>query len=105
MAQRKAAVFRQLRREYAVLRKGWGAVPGFDRWMKRKLNNARLASIATYEEWEPAFRELLTRAGGDLPEFYRQAEVLTHLSPGQRIRQLQELQVAARHRVSDSFVN
>jgi predicted aminopeptidase len=100
MARKKAAAFRQLQREYVAMRKGWGTAPAFDGWMGRNLNNAHLALIATYEEWVPAFRELLARAGGDLPEFYRQAEILTHLSSEQRIRRLQELRVAARQRSS-----
>ena len=100
MARKKAAAFRQLQREYVAMRKGWGAAPAFDGWMGRNLNNAHLALIATYEEWEPAFRELLARAGGDLPEFYRQAEALARLSPEQRLRMLRELRVAARQRGS-----
>lgn len=105
MARRKVVLLRRLQREYAGLRKSWGTAPGYDRWMGRELNNAHLALIATYEEWEPAFRELLARVGGDLPEFYRQAEALTRISPKQRIRMLRELLTAARHRDSAGFVN
>ena len=55
----KQAAFDRLVKDYRQLRREWQGFSGYDAWFKRKLNNARLASVATYEEWTPAF-ELLS---------------------------------------------
>jgi predicted aminopeptidase len=71
MATRKAAEFARLTREYRVLKQGWGREADFDAWFERgSLNNARLASVATYRELLPGFLALLEGAGDDLPGFY-----------------------------------
>jgi predicted aminopeptidase len=54
---------RALERQYQ-LRSGYGA------WIDAGLNNAHLASIATYSDCVPGFQELLDRNRGDLPAFY-----------------------------------
>jgi predicted aminopeptidase len=84
MRRRKAETFEGLRREYSDLRGEWNGYRGFDHWFKKELNNARLASIATYEEWVPALRALLRQQGGDLEAFYRECERLADLPPDRR---------------------
>ena len=51
------------------------------------VNNALLASIASYNAQVPAFRALLERLGGDLAAFYREVKRLANLSPAERRRQ------------------
>ena len=72
------------RRRYADLQASWNGAPGFDRWMARPLNNARLAAVATYREQLPAFRGLLQCAGDDLPAFYAAVERLAELPQAER---------------------
>jgi len=43
---------------------------GIGAWVDRGLNNAHLASVATYWDCVPGFERLLAEQGGDLPEFY-----------------------------------
>ena len=52
---------------------------------KEGLNNARLASVATYYDCVPGFRRLLEEQDGDLPRFYA------------AVRELAQLPRAARH--------
>ena len=53
MRDRKAAAFARLRRDYERLESGWGGKGPFDGWFSQPLNNAHLASIATYEQCVP----------------------------------------------------
>ena len=89
MRARKAAEFARLRREYRALRRAWGGYAGFDAWFARApLNNARLASIATYQALIPALEALLADRGGDLEAFYQACGELKPLDPAQRRRAL-----------------
>jgi predicted aminopeptidase len=80
MRAEKKAIFNQLRQRYQVLRdETWQGYKGFDRWFERPVNNARLASVATYHDRKPPFLALLHQADGDLPRFYREvAELARH---------------------------
>ncbi len=95
MARRKAMLFQQLRERYAGLKQQWQGYSGFDGWFARKLNNAHLASIATYEARVPAFRQLLKQNGGDLPAFYTASRALGELPEAERAARLQQLLEAA----------
>jgi predicted aminopeptidase len=55
------------------------------------MNNAHLASVATYEALVPAFRALLAREGGDLPRFYAAVKALGKLERRERERELAAL--------------
>ena len=48
MRERKRASFAALRESYAALREQWGGHAPFDAWFAQDINNAHLASIATY---------------------------------------------------------
>ncbi len=91
MRREKARPFEQLRAEYAELKRSWDGDRGFDRWFERELNNAHLASIATYEQWVPAFQALLKQSGGRLAQFYERCEELAALPMEERNRRLQAL--------------
>jgi len=89
--QQRAAAFDQALSSYARLRAGWTEPPWFDSWFEPGLNNARLAALSSYEDYVPAFRALLARAGGDLARFYASVEALGELDPEDRERAVQEL--------------
>jgi predicted aminopeptidase len=91
MGREKALRFEQLRAEYVELKAGWGGYGGFDHWFEREVNNAHLASIATYEQWVPAFEALLKQSGGRLDRFYEQSEALAALPEEERNRRLNAL--------------
>ncbi|MBI5017851.1 MAG: aminopeptidase [Deltaproteobacteria bacterium] len=86
----KAAIFGQLQAEYRALREGWGGYGGYDAWFARPLNNAHLASAATYTELVPRFQALLQEASGDLPRFYATVRRWAALPKRQRLALLSE---------------
>ena len=62
--------------------------PLYDEWIREGLNNARLASVATYYDCVPGFKRLLAREDNDLPRFYAAARELAKLPRTQRHQQL-----------------
>jgi len=75
--------FGRLKYEYAGLRARWGGFGGYDAWFARPLDNARLASVATYHDCVPGLERELA-AAGSLPAFYERAEALAKLTPEAR---------------------
>jgi predicted aminopeptidase len=79
----KQREFGRLKFEYSLLRARWGGYAGYDAWFARTLNNAHLASVATYHDCLPGLRREL-EAAGSLPAFYERAAALGELSPVER---------------------
>jgi predicted aminopeptidase len=91
MRAQKAALFEQMRGEYATLKQGWGGFAGYDHWFARGPNNAMLASVGIYTKRVPAFQALLAREGGDLERFYAAAKALARMSKPERTAALENL--------------
>lgn len=91
LIKEKAWVFKSLKMQYAELKKQWKGYSGYDLWMSKKLNNAHLASVATYNNWIPAFSELLKQSNNDFELFYKQVKVLSELSKKDRTLKLEAL--------------
>ncbi len=91
MRKQKAAAFAALQNDYSRLKQKWGGYTGYDRWFGRGLNNARLASVATYAQWVSAFLVLLEESGGELVKFYQASEQLAKTPLKQRTSRLQKL--------------
>lgn len=103
MRSRKREEFARLERMYAALVEQWGGYQGFEHWFERALNNARLASVATYEQWLPAFIQLY-HDGEDMAVFYKAVKQLAALPKPRRDERLQQLlqQSEVRHPLSES---
>jgi predicted aminopeptidase len=84
MRERKRAEFAALRESFALLKAGWGGHAPFETWFSEDLNNAHLASIATYFTCVPGFERELKAAGGDLPTFYARVRKLAKLDQEKR---------------------
>ena len=84
MRERKAAIYARLRASYAALRSGWGGQAPFDEWFNGEINNAQLASVATYYDCVPGFKRELGAAGGDLEVFYRRVRELAKMDQARR---------------------
>ncbi len=70
----------QLRADYALLKTAqWQDYSGYDTWFATELNNAKLATVTTYNNLVPAFTALLARQDGDLPAFYARVAELAKL--------------------------
>ncbi|EXI87314.1 MAG: putative aminopeptidase [Candidatus Accumulibacter regalis] len=97
VAQRdaKAALFAALRSDYAELKASWDGYAGYDAFFGDDLNNAKLASLALYNELVPAFEALLARLDYDLPQFYRSVSQLAALDKDARRQALTRLMPAA----------
>jgi predicted aminopeptidase len=89
MRARKEEVFAALAQEIRALEKRED-VSGtlYDEWIGEGLNNARLASVATYYDCVPGFRRLLASEDNDLERFYAAARALARLPRAQRDAQL-----------------
>jgi predicted aminopeptidase len=90
MRAAKAAVLAGASADYDTQKASWCGYKGFDAWMARGLNNARLTSIATYQDLVPAFEGLLAAVGGDLPTFYTRAREVGALPAGERLARLHD---------------
>jgi predicted aminopeptidase len=86
----KARILNALQDEFRSVKVGWNGYSGYDGWFARPLNNAHLASIATYHSLVPGFRKLM-KDQEDLQKFYRTAKSLASLPHGLRQEQLAEL--------------
>jgi predicted aminopeptidase len=89
MALKKAGVFTQLTADLRALERREGvSVPLYEEWIAQGLNNARLASVATYFECLPGFMRLLHEQDDDLPRFYAAARKLADRPHTERHAQL-----------------
>jgi len=84
MRESKREAFERMRASYALLQNRWGAHAPFEAWFAGDMNNAQLASIATYFDCVPGFERELEAVGGDLPAFYRRVRKLAKLDQKQR---------------------
>ncbi len=74
---RKAVIFTRLAADIRALERRQGvSYPLYEVGIAQGLNNARLASVATYFDCVPGFQRLLAEAGNDLARFYGAAREL-----------------------------
>lgn len=88
--QAKAQLFARLKDDYQDLKVRWGGYAGYDKFFAEPLSNAHLASIATYNDFVPAFRHLLAREK-TFPAFYRAVRRIADLERDDRNRVLKSL--------------
>lgn len=86
----KVATFQALKDEYQTVKQSWGGYAGYDHWFAESLNNAHLASIATYHDFVPAFEALLQQEQ-TFPKFYEAVRELSKLDKDERHRRLSKL--------------
>jgi predicted aminopeptidase len=81
----KAQAFTQLAADIRALERREGlSVPLYEQWIAQGLNNARLASVATYFACVPGFVRLLQDEDEDLPRFYAAARKLAEQPRAER---------------------
>jgi len=88
MRAAKQARLAALAEALRATQKRFGAPSGYESWLARGLNNAQLASVATYDDCMPGFRRLLAQQDGDLGRFYAAVRALTKQSKPVRAAQL-----------------
>ena len=82
--EKKRAAFAAMRASFARLKAGWGGHAPFETWFDGDLNNAHLASVATYFACVPGFERELKAAGGNLTVFYARVRALAKLDQAER---------------------
>src|SRR5262249_44677362 len=70
MRARKKELFASLDGDLHDLEQRLAVRSPYRDWSEEGLNNAHLASVATYYDCVPGFERLLSQQGGDLPAFY-----------------------------------
>jgi predicted aminopeptidase len=86
----KGEILAALATELRNRRNVWPNPAAIDSWLERGLNNARLATVATYRDRVPAFQALLESKRGDLPAFYAEVGRLAKLPAAERTARLKE---------------
>jgi predicted aminopeptidase len=84
MREKKRAAFASLRSSFELLKAGWGGHAPFESWFAGDLNNAHLASIATYFTCVPGFERELAAVGGNLTAFYARVREIAKLDQEKR---------------------
>ncbi len=84
MRARKQALLDDLRAQFEAKKTAWGGRAPFDAWFKQDLNNAQLASVATYYACVPGLQRELTASGPDLGNFYTRVRELAKLERTRR---------------------
>ncbi len=88
----KEQILARMRAQYAELKTQWGGNADYDDWFAKKLNNAKLNSVAAYYDLVPAFQRLLALNGGDMEKFYNAVERLAKMPRKQRHQWLRDLE-------------
>jgi predicted aminopeptidase len=83
MRVEKNRVFGRLKYAYGELKQQWGGYRGYDDWFARPLDNASLASVATYRDCVPGLERELA-AAGSMPGFYARARELVQMTRAER---------------------
>jgi predicted aminopeptidase len=84
MRDEKRAAFASTRSAFALLKAGWGGHAPFESWFADELNNAQLASVATYFTCVPGFERELEAVGGYLTAFYARVRAIAKLDQEKR---------------------
>jgi predicted aminopeptidase len=87
----KRRMLAQMLDDYHALRASWSGFSGYDRLFADGVNNALLASVASYTQWVPAFRALLAQKHDDLAAFYAAVRELGKLGKTERTERLARL--------------
>lgn len=84
MRARKAELIDELRDHYRTLAEHWGDNPEYRLWMETEINNAKLGTVLTYNEWVDSFLAILAEESGDVPRFIQRIRGLAKLAPPAR---------------------
>ena len=77
MRKQKELIFNGLIDEYKLLKSAkWDNANWFDGWFEQSINNARLASFATYRDRVPDILKVLERCHFDFDKFYQKIKTI-----------------------------
>ncbi len=90
MEKAKKQTIDEFREKYARLVQNWGGDSPFSAWVNGSINNAKLNSVAAYNQLVPPFEALLANSA-TMQEFFLACKALAELDYPQRQRALREL--------------
>lgn len=92
MRQRKQALLEKIQQQdYPAFRQRWQGDHQYDGWVARDFNNAKLATLANYHQWLPAFQQLLRDNRGDFSGFFQDVQALANIERWRREQYLAAL--------------
>ena len=91
MRERRDQLIAELRHGFAQARSEDQALARYQRWFDGPLNNAQLATFNDYNQWVPAFDQLLLECAGHWACFWQQVERLAAFDPEPRRAALEQL--------------
>ena len=83
---KKQSIFRGMRDAYSLLHETWAGGDEFYRWMQGPMSNAKLETVADYNEWVPPLTAKLDKLGYE--QFKRELSRLASLSQPARDAEL-----------------
>lgn len=92
--RQKQAAFSRLHQRAETLDQSSGGTLKIERWFKTPLNNARLATLATYYDLLPGFETLIEQHGGDLERFIQEIESMRNQGHDERRNRLMRLNLS-----------
>ena len=84
--EQKTFIFSELREEFVRLKTKRNGLSAYDDWMNYSLNNAKIASVAAYHDFVPAFQKMLVVKDGNLNQFYKACRELAQMTKDERHR-------------------
>ncbi len=87
--QKKQVLISELQANYQRLQDSWNGANDFQYWMSAEtplsaINNAKLGTIADYNDWVPAFQNILQQHDGDISRFIDFVSGISKLEKQQR---------------------
>ncbi len=86
----KQRVLAALKDKAMALDRRHGGGLSIERWFKKPVNNARLATVSSYYEMLPGFEAILKRCGGDVDAFFAEIDTLKKLGHDDRRRHVMQ---------------
>jgi predicted aminopeptidase len=81
LEKEKTKLFKELKEQYGFLQANSHGLKSYSNWFSTRLNNAKIASLATYYKNIPAFEALFTASNRKLTRFYTIVEKVGALPP------------------------
>jgi predicted aminopeptidase len=90
LSQKQAVLERFKNRAISLDQRHQGSM-SIERWFKKPVNNARLATLSTYFEMLPGFEALLRRGAGNLEAYFAEVESMRQLTVAARRQRILSL--------------
>lgn len=90
LLDKKNQAFSRLKQRALALDARHGGSMKIERWFKKPLNNARLATVSSYYEMLPGFEALLKQRGGDLEQFMADIGAMRRLKHDDRRQRIMQ---------------